>query len=97
MLTVFAFTRHAADVLGRPASIIFDALENAPAEQITIDGDTYTRNVGDLIDSGQLDRAERTAGSSGSSHGRATGRASRTSSAPTPPTKGCVLSANACT
>jgi hypothetical protein len=62
MLTVFAFTRHAADALGRPANIIFDALENAPAEQITIDGDTYTRNVGDLIDTGQLERAERTSG-----------------------------------
>ena len=62
MLTVFAFTRHVADALGRPADIIFDALENAPAEQITIDGDTYTRNVGDLIDTGQLERAERTSG-----------------------------------
>lgn len=62
MLTVFAFARHAADVLALPASIIFDALENAPAEQVTIDGDTYTRNVGDLIDSGDLDRAERTGG-----------------------------------
>jgi hypothetical protein len=62
MLTVFAFARHAADVLGLPASIIFDALENAPAEQVTIDGDTYTRNVGDLIDSGTLDRTERTSG-----------------------------------
>jgi hypothetical protein len=58
MLTVFAFTRHAADAVGLPASIIFDALENAPAEQVTIDGDTYTRNVGDLIDCGALDRAE---------------------------------------
>jgi hypothetical protein len=62
MLTVFAFARHAADTLALPASVIFDALENAPAEQVTIDGDTYTRNVGDLIDSGDLDRAERTGG-----------------------------------
>lgn len=62
MLTVFAFARHAADTLGLPASIIFDALENAPAEQVTIDGDTYTRNVGDLTDSGELDRADRTSG-----------------------------------
>ena len=62
MLTVFAFARHAADALSLPASIVFDALENAPAEQVTIDGDVYTRNVGDLIDSGGLDRTERTSG-----------------------------------
>jgi hypothetical protein len=62
MLTVFAFARHTAGVLGLPASIIFDALENAPAERVTIDGDTYTRNVGDLIDSGDLDRSERAGG-----------------------------------
>jgi hypothetical protein len=62
MLTVFAFARHAADALGLPVSIVFDALENAPAEQVTIDGDVYTRNVGDLIDSGDLDRTERTGG-----------------------------------
>lgn len=62
MLTVFAYARHAADLLGLPASIVFDALENAPAEQITIDGEVYTRNVGDLIDSGTLDRSERTSG-----------------------------------
>jgi len=62
MLTVFAFARHAAGVLGLPGSVIFDALENAPAEQVTIDGEVYTRNVGDLIDSGDLDPAERTGG-----------------------------------
>jgi hypothetical protein len=62
MLTVFAFAQHAAATLGLPASVIFDALENAPAEQVIIDGDTYTRNVGDLIDSGTLDPAERTSG-----------------------------------
>jgi hypothetical protein len=62
MLTVFAFARHAAGVLGLPASVIFDALENAPAEQVTIDGEVFTRNVGDLIDSGDLDPAERTSG-----------------------------------
>ena len=62
MLTVFAFARHAADVLGLPAGIVFDALENAPAEHVTIDGEVYTRNVGDLMDSGDLDRAERTGG-----------------------------------
>lgn len=62
MLTVFAFARHAAGVLGLPASVIFDALENAPAEQVSIDGEVYTRNVGDLIDSGDLDPAERTSG-----------------------------------
>jgi hypothetical protein len=62
MLTVFAFARHAADALQLPASVIFDALENAPAEQVIIDGDTYTRNVGDLIDSGHLDPAERISG-----------------------------------
>lgn len=62
VLTVFAFARHAASTLGKPASIVFDALENAPAEQLVIDGDTYTRNVGDLIDTGHLDRAQRASG-----------------------------------
>jgi len=41
---------------------VFDALENAPAEHITIDGDIYTRSVGDLIDTGHLDRGERIGG-----------------------------------
>lgn len=62
MLTVFAFARHITDVLGLPADIVFDALENAPAEHVTINGEVYTRNVGDLIDSGDLDHAERTSG-----------------------------------
>lgn len=62
VLTVFAFARHAADALGLPATIIFDALENAPAEEVTIGGDVYTRTVGDLIDTGRLDRAERLSG-----------------------------------
>ena len=62
VLTVFALTAHAADELGLPATIIFDALDNAPAEHVKIDGDTYTRTVGDLIDSGHLDRAQRVSG-----------------------------------
>jgi hypothetical protein len=62
VLSVFALTEHAADVLGLPATVVFDALDNAPAEQVQIDGDTYTRTVGDLIDSGHLDRAERVSG-----------------------------------
>ncbi|MEU7742069.1 hypothetical protein [Nonomuraea sp. NPDC049158] len=61
MLTVFAVTAHASQVLNLPAIVIFDALENAPAEHITIDDEDYTRNVGDLIDAGRLDAGERTA------------------------------------
>ncbi|MGH3899726.1 MAG: hypothetical protein ACRDTA_16075 [Pseudonocardiaceae bacterium] len=62
VLSVFALTAHAADVLDLPATVIFDALDNAPAEQVVIDGETYTRTVGDLIDSGHLDRADRVSG-----------------------------------
>jgi hypothetical protein len=62
VLSVFALTRHAADVLDLPATVIFDALDNAPAEQIEIDGQLYTRTVSDLIDTGHLDRAERVSG-----------------------------------
>lgn len=57
VLSVFAPTAHAAGVLGLPATVIFDALDNAPAEQVEIDGETCTRTVSDLIDSGHLDRA----------------------------------------
>lgn len=62
MLTVFAFARHCAETLSMPATIVFDALENAPAEQRDIDGEVYTRTVGDLIDTGHLDQHERVAG-----------------------------------
>ena len=62
MLSVFAITAHAAETLKLPATVIFDALDNAPAEQVEIDGETYTRNVGDLTDTGQLDRADRVSG-----------------------------------
>lgn len=62
VLSVFALTAHAADALDLPATVIFDALDNAPAENLEIDGDIYTRTVGDLIDTGHLDRAERVSG-----------------------------------
>lgn len=62
ILSTFAITAHAADVLNLPATVIFDALDNAPAENIEIDGDTYTRTVSDLIDSGHLDPTERVSG-----------------------------------
>lgn len=62
VLSVFALTAHAADRLDLPTTIVFDALENAPAEQITIDGAVYTRTVGDLIDTGHLDRDDRVSG-----------------------------------
>ncbi|WP_246868391.1 hypothetical protein [Saccharopolyspora sp. ASAGF58] len=62
VLTVFALTAHAAEQLNLPATVIFDALENAPGETVEIDGETYTRTVGDLIDSGHLDRVERVSG-----------------------------------
>ncbi len=62
MLTVFALTSHAAETLDLPATIIFDALDNAPAEHVEIDGQTYTRTVADLVDSGHLDREQRVSG-----------------------------------
>jgi hypothetical protein len=62
VLTVFALTAHAADQLGLLATVIFDALDNAPAEHIEICGHTYTRTVGDLIDSGDLDRERHVGG-----------------------------------
>jgi hypothetical protein len=62
LLSVFAITAHAADVLDLPATIIFDALDNAPAEHLQINGETYTRTVSDLIDTGHLDPVERTSG-----------------------------------
>jgi hypothetical protein len=62
LLTVFALAQHSSDVLGLPATIVFDALENAPAERLEIDGEIYTRNVGDLMDTGHVDRSERVGG-----------------------------------
>jgi len=62
VLSVFAITAHAADTLDLPATVIFDALDNAPADQVEIEGHTYTHTVGDLIDTGQLDRADRVSG-----------------------------------
>ena len=53
---------HCSEVLDLPALIVFDALENAPAEHLEFDGEVYTRSVGDLIDTGQIDSRERTAG-----------------------------------
>ncbi|MBM7086945.1 hypothetical protein [Micromonospora humidisoli] len=62
ILTVFAFAAHAADDLGLPATVVFDALENAPAEHLERGGEQYTRTVGDLIDAGRLNEATRTDG-----------------------------------
>lgn len=62
VLSVFAIASHVADVLELPATVIFDALDNAPAEQVEIDGEIYTRTVSDLIVSGELDRAARVSG-----------------------------------
>lgn len=62
VLSVFAIAAHVAEALNLPAVVIFDALENAPAEHITISGEDYTRNIGDLIDTGRLHAEERFAG-----------------------------------
>ncbi|MFC8845390.1 MULTISPECIES: hypothetical protein [unclassified Micromonospora] len=62
ILTVFAFAAHAADALGLPPTVVFNALENAPAEHVRRNGEHYTRTVGDLIDAGRLDGATRTDG-----------------------------------
>lgn len=59
ILTVFALARHAADRLNLPATVIFDALENAPGERVERNGETYTRTVGDLIESGHSSHTER--------------------------------------
>ncbi|GAB3173057.1 hypothetical protein GCM10027059_43390 [Myceligenerans halotolerans] len=62
IMTVFALAARLAEDLELPATIIFDALENAPAEHRTVNGRRYTRNVQDLIDAGELDGAERSSG-----------------------------------
>lgn len=62
MLAVFALTAHCADELALSAGIVFDALDNAPAERREIDGQVYTRTVGDLIETGDLERTERIGG-----------------------------------
>ncbi|WP_062204393.1 hypothetical protein [Streptomyces sp. NBRC 109706] len=62
VMAVFALTAHAAQRLDLPATVIFDALDNAPAEHIDIDGRSYIRTVADLIDTGHIDRTERTSG-----------------------------------
>lgn len=62
IMAVFALTNRMADDIDLPATVVFDALENAPAEHVTINGRHYTRNVEDLIHAGQLDGTERTSG-----------------------------------
>ncbi|MFE9328769.1 hypothetical protein ACIHDR_47840 [Nocardia sp. NPDC052278] len=62
VLTVFAFTAHAAEQLGLPATVVFDALDNAPAEHLEIGGETYTRTVADLVETGHLDGQARVCG-----------------------------------
>src|SRR5262245_42172743 len=62
VLSVFAITAHARDALDLPATVVFDALDNAPAEHVTVDGRQYTRNVEDLVDAGTLSQHERTSG-----------------------------------
>ncbi|GAA0976888.1 hypothetical protein Q7689_09115 [Nocardiopsis tropica] len=62
IMATFALTARFAHDLGLPATLVFDALENAPAEHRTIDGRRYTRNVEDLIAAGELGSAERSAG-----------------------------------
>jgi hypothetical protein len=62
MLTVFALAAHAADTLDLPAHVVFDALDNAPAERLTINGHTYIRTVADLIDTGRLNSDEPVSG-----------------------------------
>lgn len=62
IMAVFALTARLAQDLALPATIVFDALENAPAEHRTINGHHYTRNVQDLIAAGELDYTERSSG-----------------------------------
>jgi hypothetical protein len=62
VMTVFALTAHASDRLRLPATVIFDALENAPAEHLAIGDQIYTRTVGDLIETSSLDGTERARG-----------------------------------
>lgn len=59
VLAVFALAQHASDVLGKPADVVFDALDNAPAETVPISGEIYTRTVADLVRAGHLDHSER--------------------------------------
>lgn len=62
IMAVFALTARLADDLGKDATVVFDALENAPAKHLTINGHHYTRNVEDLIEGGELDPIERSSG-----------------------------------
>jgi len=62
VLTVFALAAHFAEDLDLPATVVFDALDNAPAEHVVIDGHDYTRTVADLVDTGHLDPTTRTSG-----------------------------------
>ncbi len=62
MLGVFALAEHFANQLDLEATVVFDALDNAPADKVIVDGATYTRTVEDLIDAGNLERADRFSG-----------------------------------
>ncbi|WP_306370175.1 hypothetical protein [Nocardiopsis sp. CC223A] len=62
IMATFALTARFSHDLDLPATLVFDALENAPAEYRTINGRHYTRNVEDLVASGQLDGTERASG-----------------------------------
>ncbi|WP_218003071.1 hypothetical protein [Nocardia asiatica] len=62
VMCVFALAQRFATDLRLPATVVFDALDNAPAEHITIDGENYVRTVADLIDHGDLDPNDRISG-----------------------------------
>lgn len=59
VLAVFALAEHASAVLDKPAEVVFDALDNAPAVTVPISGETYTRSVADLVRAGGLEHSER--------------------------------------
>lgn len=45
MMTAFAVAQHLQQRLGYPTTLVFDALENAPAEKKTVDGVEYQRSL----------------------------------------------------
>ncbi|MGW5383971.1 hypothetical protein [Nocardia sp. NPDC003963] len=62
VMAVFALAARFSEDLSLPATVVFDALDNAPGEHIEIDGGHYVRTVADLIDGGALDPDDQVSG-----------------------------------
>ncbi|MBF5001835.1 hypothetical protein IRT45_32435 [Nocardia sp. BSTN01] len=62
VMCVFALARRFSHDVSLPATVVFDALDNAPGEHVEIGGEHYVRTVADLIEGGELDPADRISG-----------------------------------